>query len=60
MRNTDILQELTRISQSVTFEWLQNASWRIGQVESGMRRNLLRSLSLDSMATSLEGGFGGL
>lgn len=56
VRNTDVVQELTRISQSVSFEWVQSASWRIGQVESGMRRNLLRSLSLDAMATGLEGG----
>ena len=56
VRNTDIIQELTRISQSVSFDWVQNASWRIAQVESGMRRNLLRSLSLDAMATALEGG----
>lgn len=56
VRNTDIVQELTRISQAVSFDWVQNASWRVGQVESGMRRNLLRSLSLDAMATALEGG----
>ncbi|MEO8726567.1 MAG: DNA polymerase III subunit delta' [Acidobacteriaceae bacterium] len=60
VRNTDVMQELTRISQSVSFEWVQNASWRIGQVESGMRRNLLRSLSLDAMATGLEGGGDGV
>jgi len=28
----------------------------LGEVESGMRRNLLRSLSLDAFATALEKG----
>ena len=33
---------------------LRPQSQRLGEVESGMRRNLLRSLSLDTFATSLE------
>ncbi len=55
VRNTDLTQELTRIAKAVNFDWVQQATYRIGQVESGMRRNLLRSLSLDAMVTSLEG-----
>ena len=38
------------------FAWVQEASERLAEVERGMRRNLLRSLSLDAFATSLEGG----
>jgi DNA polymerase III subunit delta' len=54
VRNTDIKGELGRIAQSVDFEWIVNASQRLAEVERGMRRNLLRSLSLDAFATALE------
>jgi DNA polymerase-3 subunit delta' len=54
VRNIDIQAELQKIAQSTTFDWIQTASERVGEVESGMRRNLLRSLSLDALATSLE------
>jgi DNA polymerase-3 subunit delta' len=36
-----------------TFEWIERASRGLDQVQSGMRRNLLRSLSLDAFATDL-------
>ena len=42
------------MAQSVDFDWIATASQRLGEVERGMRRNLLRSLSLDAFATSLE------
>ena len=54
VRNTDIKGELARIGQPVDFDWIVNASQRLAEVERGMRRNLLRSLSLDTFATSLE------
>lgn len=54
VRNHDIASELKSIAAAVDFEWLVTATQRLGEVESGMRRNLLRSLSLDSFATSLE------
>src|SRR3954466_13929320 len=54
VRNTDIQGELGRLAQSVDFEWIVTASQRLADVERGMRRNLLRSLSLDAFATSLE------
>jgi DNA polymerase-3 subunit delta' len=53
VRNIDILTEIKRLSDSVEFHWITAASERLGEVESGMRRNLLRSLSLDAFATSL-------
>ena len=53
-RNIDILPELRRLADSVSFEWIERAVRRIAEVESGMRRNLLRSLSLDAMTASLE------
>lgn len=55
IRNIDLASELERIEQGLTVDWIENAARAVGQVESGMRRNLLRSLSLDAMAVSLEG-----
>lgn len=53
VRNTDLRAELDRIAQTVSFKWIEQASRSIDQVWSGMRRNLLRSLSLDSLAGQL-------
>jgi len=53
VRNTDLRAELDRIAQTVSFQWIEQASRSIDQVWSGMRRNLLRSLSLDSLAGQL-------
>ncbi|MBZ5663411.1 MAG: DNA polymerase III subunit delta' [Acidobacteriia bacterium] len=54
VRNTDILGELKKMSEAADFEWLKRAAGGLGEVERGMRRNLLRSLSLDAFATALE------
>jgi len=54
VRNADIATELKRLGESVDFEWLTSASDRLAEVERGMRRNLLRSLSLDAFAAALE------
>jgi DNA polymerase-3 subunit delta' len=54
VRNTDILGELQKLSQSVNLAWVAMASERLAEVERGLRRNLLRSLSLDAFATALE------
>jgi DNA polymerase-3 subunit delta' len=54
IRNLDIEGELVRLSQGVTLDWIDSAAQALVRVESGMRRNLLRSLSLDAMAISLD------
>jgi DNA polymerase III subunit delta' len=54
IRNLDIESELSRLAQGVTVDWIDGAARALGQVEQGMRRNLLRSLSLDAMAVGLE------
>lgn len=54
VRNTDILGDLKKMSDAADFPWIQRASEGLGEVERGMRRNLLRSLSLDAFATALE------
>jgi DNA polymerase-3 subunit delta' len=53
LRNTDLRSELERLSQSFPFAWIEQASHGLDQVQSGMRRNLLRSLSLDAFAAQL-------
>ena len=45
---------LSQLAKSADFDWIADAADRLAEVERGMRRNLLRSLSLDSFATALE------
>ena len=54
VRNTDIQGELKRIAEAADFAWITRATDDLAEVERGMRRNLLRSLSLDAFATALE------
>ena len=54
IRNIDLRPELDRLSRLVSFPWIEQASRGLDHVHSGMRRNLLRNLSLDSFATHLE------
>jgi len=58
IRNIDLAAELERMATGLTVDWIDGAARALVQVESGMRRNLLRSLSLDAMAVSLEGRLG--
>ena len=53
LRNTDLRTELERLAAALPFFRIERASHAIDQVQSGMRRNLLRSLSLDAMATAM-------
>lgn len=53
VRNVDLRVELEKLSQTVSFAWIENASRALDQVTSGMRRNLLRNLSLDAFAEQL-------
>jgi DNA polymerase-3 subunit delta' len=54
VHNIDIEAQLTRMAEAADFDWIAAASDRLAEVERGMRRNLLRSLSLDAFATALE------
>jgi DNA polymerase III subunit delta' len=54
VRNLDLGSELQRLAQGLTVDWIDGAARALVQVESGMRRNLLRSLSLDAMAVGIE------
>jgi len=54
IRNLDLAAEIERMAQGMTVDWIDGAARAQVQVEQGMRRNLLRSLSLDAMAVSLD------
>lgn len=54
VRNQDLEAELKSIAARVSFDWIAHASDGLSDVQNGMRRNLLRSLSLDGFSSSLE------
>ena len=53
IRNLDLESELVRLGEGISVDWIDSAARALVQVEQGMRRNLLRSLSLDAMAVSM-------
>jgi DNA polymerase-3 subunit delta' len=53
VRNIDLRTELDRLGAALPFAWIERASHSLDQVHSGLRRNLLRSLSLDAFAAQL-------
>jgi len=53
LRNIDLRTELDRLAAALPFAWIERASHALDQVQSGLRRNLLRSLSLDAFAAQL-------
>jgi DNA polymerase III subunit delta' len=54
VRNNDIAAELKSLSANTDFAWISAAAQQLSQVQSGMRRNVLRPLSLDAFALGLE------
>jgi DNA polymerase-3 subunit delta' len=56
VHNTDILSQLGRLAEGADLDWIAAASDRLAEVERGMRRNLLRSLSLDAFSLALGEG----
>ena len=54
VRNIDIAAELKSLAKALDFEWIARAPQQLVQIQSGMRRNVLRSLSLDAFSLSLE------
>jgi DNA polymerase-3 subunit delta' len=55
VRNIDKRADLQRMADTFSFEWIEGAVRAMDAVQSGMRRNLLRSLSLDALTVELEG-----
>jgi DNA polymerase III subunit delta' len=53
VRNVDMTAELERLAQGLTIDWVDGAARALVQVEQGMRRNLLRSLSIDAMTLNM-------
>ena len=58
IRNVDLADDLGRLAEGLTVDWIDGATRALVQVEQGIRRNLLRSLSLDAMAVSLAADIG--
>lgn len=56
VRNVDILPEMRSLADTFDFAWIESAVRGLDAVQSGLRRNLLRNLSLDSFAAGLESG----
>ena len=54
VRNQDIQAELARMARRRGLRLDRHCDPALGELESGMRRNLLRSLALDTFATALE------
>jgi len=54
VRNQDIAAELSQLTSGIGIDWIDHAASALADVEKGMRRNLLRSLSLDAMALALD------
>ena len=55
VRNVDIRPELQNFADSFDFAWIESAVRGLDAVQSGLRRNLLRNVSLDAFAAELEG-----
>ncbi len=53
LRNIDLRSQLEQLHGVLPFAWIERASHAVDQVHSGLRRNLLRSLSLDAFAAQL-------
>jgi DNA polymerase III subunit delta' len=53
IRNIDLASELERLATGISVDWIDGAARALNQTEQGLRRNLLRSLSLDAMAVSI-------
>jgi DNA polymerase-3 subunit delta' len=55
MRNVDKRREIERMAETFDFAWIEAAVRGMDSVQSGLRRNLLRNLSLDALAAEMEG-----
>jgi DNA polymerase-3 subunit delta' len=54
VHNIDVRSQLAKMAESANFDWVAIASDRLAELERGMRRNLLRSLSIEAFSLALE------
>jgi DNA polymerase-3 subunit delta' len=54
VQNIDIQTQLTKMAEASDFDWIARASDRLAELERGMRRNLLRSLSIEAFGLAME------
>ena len=55
IRNVDLQTPLQQLAAEHDLAWIETATRGLDTVRSGMRRNLLRNLSLDNFSAELEG-----
>ncbi|HLK69470.1 MAG TPA: AAA family ATPase [Bryobacteraceae bacterium] len=55
IRNRDIEHELEALAGKVEFAWLRKAVARVDEIAEFMRRNIQKTLALDSLAVDLRG-----
>ncbi len=53
IRNADIRKELEPLARSVTFDWVRSAVKKTDELSELVRRNIQKSIALDSMAVEL-------
>jgi DNA polymerase III subunit delta' len=54
VQNTDIQSQLVKMAEATDFDGISELANRVGDVDRGLRRNLLRSLSLDALALGMD------
>lgn len=55
IRNRDIRPELERVAAKVSFGWLQTAVRKVDEIAGLVRRNIQKTLALDSLVLELRG-----
>jgi DNA polymerase-3 subunit delta' len=53
IRNSDVKKELGLIANAVSFEWLVKATARLDELAEMLRRNIQKSIALDSFAVEM-------
>ena len=53
VRNLELAEELTRIAQRVSFQWVRAAVGKVDELVSLLRRNIQKSIALDALILDL-------
>lgn len=56
IRNQDARQELERLAQCVEFSWIRAAVKKVDELVEALRRNIQKTIALDSMIVELRSG----
>ena len=55
IRNQDILGELEALAAKVEFAWIRKAVAKVDEIAELIRRNIQKTIALDSLAVELRG-----